>query len=176
MRHTRALVPGLLGFALALGGCDSKPPAVEKQPATAAALAAKPAPAGKVLVRPATVVPEAEDLRHDPTDRDPFLNPTQGKPPIIHPPPPGLKFPGYALDELKLTAIVDGPGTRARAMFRGPKGMGKLLGRGETLGKAAARIKAILSDRVVLQIRKGSDNNEQVADRVIKLETRGRKL
>lgn len=176
MIHERSMVPGVLVLALCLAGCDSDAPPLQEQPTGAAAVASRPA-AATLPVRPATVAPEAEEvLRHNPSDRDPFLDPARGKPPIINPPPPGLRFPGYSLDELKLTAIVDGPKTRARAMFRGPRGMGMLLGRGQTLGKSAARIKAILPDRVVLQIRKGSARDEQVADRVIRLESEGRKL
>ena len=168
----RLVVPGVLVLALALIGCGNKQPTVTKQPAPAATVASTPAPPGTLTGAPAPGPAEAretEELRHDPADRDPFLNPAEGgKPPII-PLPPGLKFPDCALDELKLTAIVDGPDTRARAMFRGPEGVGKLLGRGQTLGKTAARIKAILWDRVVLQIRKGKGRDQQTADLVVRM-------
>lgn len=60
-------------------------------------------------------------------------------------------------------------------MFRGPLGVGKLVERGETLGKAGARVKAILSDRVVLQLRRGEREHTQVADLVVRLrEQKGR--
>lgn len=58
----------------------------------------------------------------------------------------------FALDELKLVAIVSGDGMSSTAMFVDPTGMGVSVRRGEHLSKADALISRIAPDRVFLQI------------------------
>ncbi len=58
----------------------------------------------------------------------------------------------FALDELKLVAIISGDGLSPTAMFVDPTGMGVSVRRGEHLSKADALISRISADRVFLQI------------------------
>ena len=172
MIRGRWLVCGALMFALATQGCHGDEPTEGKQPEPQATVAAVPAPPAAPATVPAEATPErpVRSLPRRPDDRDPFLNPAVDvKPPDVIKPPPGVKFHQYALDELKLTAIVDGPDTQARAMFRGPTGVAASLGRGDRVSRAAARVKAILADRVVLTVSKGKDREQQAADLVIRL-------
>ena len=60
-------------------------------------------------------------------------------------------FSKYALEELTLIAVISGD-ANPRAMFRDPTGLGQTVKRGDYLGKSAARITKILSDRVVLEM------------------------
>ena len=61
-------------------------------------------------------------------------------------------FEKYALEELRLIAVVTG-GARPLAMFKDPGGLGRTVRRGDFVSKLGARVKNILSDRVVLEIR-----------------------
>jgi Tfp pilus assembly protein PilP len=77
-------------------------------------------------------------------------------------------LPRYAVDELKLIAVVTG-GARPRAMFRDPTGLGVTVKRGDYLGKNASKIKQILTDKVVLELTERSEDQNTQIDRVIDL-------
>lgn len=74
----------------------------------------------------------------------------------------------YALDELKLVAVVTG-GVRAQAMFRDPKGLGVTVKRGDYVSKSGGRVKQILPGRVVVEIKEQYEGGQKLADRVIEL-------
>jgi hypothetical protein len=63
--------------------------------------------------------------------------------------------PKYGLDELKLIAIATG-GTAPRAMFRDPTGFGVMVGRGEYVSKADAKVVRILSNSVMVEVAEDS--------------------
>ncbi len=77
----------------------------------------------------------------------------------------------YALDELKLIAIVAG-GERPWAMFRDPTGLGVTIKRGDYISKNAGRVKQILSDKVIVEIEEQSEDKSSLVDRVIDLHTK----
>lgn len=78
----------------------------------------------------------------------------------------------YALDELKLVAVVTG-GVRAQAMFRDPKGLGVTVKRGDYVSKSGGRVKQILPGRVVVEIKEQYEGGQKLADRVIELHGKG---
>jgi Tfp pilus assembly protein PilP len=77
-------------------------------------------------------------------------------------------LPRYALDELKLIAVVTG-GTRPRAMFRDPSGLGVSVKRGDYISKNAGKVKQILTDKVVVEIEEQAEDKNTLVDRVIDL-------
>jgi Tfp pilus assembly protein PilP len=62
----------------------------------------------------------------------------------------------FALDELKLIAIVGGEGAPAKAMFVDPGGMGVSVQRGDHVSKADALVTRIAPDRVFFQLEEDS--------------------
>jgi Tfp pilus assembly protein PilP len=92
-----------------------------------------------------------------PTTTDPFHNNISLFVPKVPTGPGGTqlksKLPAYAIEELKLVAIVVSPSDSGanRAMFVDSSGMGTSVVRGERLGKSAALVSRILSDRVLFE-------------------------
>ena len=74
----------------------------------------------------------------------------------------------YGLSELSLIAVVTGP-IRARAMFKDPTGLGISVKRGDYISKNEGRIKQILADKVIVELREQSEDQQKVGDRVIEL-------
>ena len=146
----------------------AKPPAEGKTPATAAKPGTPPgrpgtptaAPTGKQAVAQRLAVLRRKVLReedfaeNDEANRDPFRSyldtwierPTRIAPQVV----PAI-FAKYALEELTLIAVISGD-ANPRAMFRDPRGLGQTIKRGDYVGKSAARVTKILSDRVVLEM------------------------
>lgn len=77
-------------------------------------------------------------------------------------------LPRYALDELSLIAVITG-GIRPKAMFRDPTGLGVTVKRGDYISKSKGKIRRILSDKVIIEIKEQHEDTESKADRVIEL-------
>jgi Tfp pilus assembly protein PilP len=138
-----------------------KPPAPGAKPATPPAKPAAAAPTGadalaqRLAVLRRKVLREEDFAENDDANRDPFRSyldtwiernrPTSGTPIVT------AIFAKYSLEELTLIAVISGD-ANPRAMFRDPTGLGQTVKRGDYLGKSAARITKILSDRVVLEM------------------------
>ena len=96
-----------------------------------------------------------------------------------------IELAKYTLEELKLVAIVGPPtGTRRaapvatagsgytqwRAMFVDPKGTGVMVGRGEHISRADAKITRITGDRVYLELREDlGAGKTRLIERVLEL-------
>ena len=76
----------------------------------------------------------------------------------------------FALDELKLVAIVEGDGVTPRAMFVDPSGLGVNVVRGDHVSKADATVTRIAPDRVFFEIEEDAGNGKtRKAERVVEL-------
>lgn len=77
----------------------------------------------------------------------------------------------FALEELKLIAIVGGDGTRPKAMFVDPSGMGVAVVRGDHVGKVDALVSRIAPDRVFFQVeeRLGAAGKPKLTERMVEL-------
>ncbi|HEX4382138.1 MAG TPA: hypothetical protein VH083_04290 [Myxococcales bacterium] len=78
----------------------------------------------------------------------------------------------FALDELKLIAIVGGEGSPMKAMFvePSPPGAGVTVQRGDHLSKADALVTRIAPDRVFVQIEEDAGNGKvKTTERVLEL-------
>jgi Tfp pilus assembly protein PilP len=77
----------------------------------------------------------------------------------------------FALDELKLIAIVGGEGAPSKAMFVDPGGMGVAVQRGDHVSKADALVTRIAPDRVFFQIEEdtGAGGKPKTVERVREL-------
>jgi type IV pilus assembly protein PilP len=113
-----------------------------------------------------------DDFVESDTNRDPFRSYLQTfavQPPIVgkqH----KIVLQKFALDELKLVAIVQGDGVTPRAMFVDPSGMGVNVVRGDHVSKADATVERIAPDRVFFEIEEdaGSGKTKKV-ERVVEL-------
>jgi Tfp pilus assembly protein PilP len=136
-----------------------KPPAPGAKPATpggkpAAALSGREALAQRLAVLRRKVLREEDFAENDESNRDPFRSyldtwierPTRVATQVV----PAI-FAKYSLEELTLIAVISGD-ANPRAMFRDPTGLGQTIKRGDYVGKIAARVTKILSDRVVLEM------------------------
>ena len=75
----------------------------------------------------------------------------------------------FALEELRLIAIISGT-TNPRAMFRDPNGIGNIVHQGELVSRSEAKIKQILSDRVVFELQDETGGPEpRKVERVVML-------
>ncbi len=167
---TAALLASLL-----LYGCDNKkptpPPAPPPQqqpppPPPAAAPAAAEASAGEKAIELAD-----KDFVEGAANRDPFrsfLAEFNRPKRVAKKTERKVILPRYALDELKLIAVVTG-GTRPVAMFRDPTGLGVTVKRGDYISKNAGKVKHILTDRVVVELEEQSEDKSSLVDRVIDL-------
>jgi len=94
-----------------------------------------------------------EDFNESENNRDPFrsyLATFAVQPPVVtkqH----KIVLQKFALDELKLVAIVGGDGVTPRAMFVDPSGMGVNVVRGDHVSKADASVVRIAPDRVFFE-------------------------
>lgn len=129
------------------------PPAGKAPAAPAASPTGKEALAQRLAVLRRKVLREEDFAENDDSNRDPFRSyletwierPTRVTTQVV----PAI-FAKYALEELTLIAVISGD-ANPRAMFRDPTGLGQTIKRGDYVGKSAARVTKILSDRVVLE-------------------------
>jgi type IV pilus assembly protein PilP len=171
----------LIAVALLLAGCgDDKPPEQPKKKPAAAAPASSPVAA---LQKPVDQSKEAllvdvrkrqltkEDFTESEANRDPFrsfLSTFAVQVQVnrrVHP----VVLDKFALDELKLIAIVTGEGP-AKAMFVDPGGKGVAVSRGDHMSKADALVERIAPDRVYFRIDEDNGTDKPKAtERVIEL-------
>jgi len=179
----RLMLPGaaLAGLLLLLG-CDDGPPA-DKAEAKAeekkAEAPTKTAPVAGGPKKPIKLAKAEMDLKENDfieshNNRDPFhsfiLRVSSGSRRGSRQRKVVLKR--YALDELKLIAVVTGQ-ARPRAMFRDPKGLGVTVKRGDYISKSEGKVKQILSDKVIVEIEASAENRRSRSDTVIPLHTKG---
>ncbi|MCC6748608.1 MAG: pilus assembly protein PilP [Deltaproteobacteria bacterium] len=183
MRRVAILFCGVWAcLALAACGDDAKPPEAAPSPAPPPAGAppggappgAPPAAAAGEVKKPGRPELTDEDFVESPANRDPFHSylgefaaPVRRVAKIQR----KIILQRYALDELKLIAVVTGK-TRPVAMFRDPTGLGVPVKRGDYISKNAGRVKEIYSDRVVIEIQEQSEDRQTMADRVIELHSK----
>ena len=164
---------------LLVAACDDEPPpsAASRISASEAKLPVYPpsqqAAAGKKGQTAAKMTMELEekDFFEGANNRDPFrsfLAEFNRSPRKVSKQQRKVILPRYALDELKLIAVVTG-GIRPCAMFRDPSGLGVTVKRGDYISKSAGKIKQILSDKVVVEIEEQSEEKNSFVDRVIDL-------
>lgn len=159
-----AAAPAAGGAAPAAGGAAPAAPAVPAAPAAPATPGAKPNNPLDVL-QGATVTKEQiladvrkrqlvnEDFIESEANRDPFRNYLSSfAVQVVVNKQHKIILEKFALDELKLVAIISGEGMPPTAMFVDPTGMGVAVKRGEHLSKSDALISRISPDRVFLQI------------------------
>jgi type IV pilus assembly protein PilP len=175
------IVRGMLAASLALTACGEAANSPIPQGPKAA-----PAPAGSPVARlqgpPETpkesLLAEArkrvltkDDFTESDTNRDPFRSflqtfAVQTAVRTQH----EIKFQKFALDELKLIAVITGERGPARAMFIDPSGLGMTVGRGDHLSKADALITRIAPDRVFFRIEEDAGNEKpRIVERVLEL-------
>jgi Tfp pilus assembly protein PilP len=154
---------------LAFAAEPAKPPEAKPADKAAAAKPAAPAAPAKPAAAPASgpealaqrmavlrrkVLREEDFAENDDTNRDPFrsyLDTWIERGPRLTQSVVTAIFSKYALEELTLIAVISGD-ANPRAMFRDPTGLGQTVKRGDYIGKSAARITKILSDRVVIEM------------------------
>jgi type IV pilus assembly protein PilP len=159
--------------------CDDAPTGQSKEPwpqeNNPTASAPTPAPAAPVEevkeVAGVTIDLKEADFTEGPTNRDPFRSfisqfaqPTRRVVDAQH----KTILPRYSMDELKLIAVVTG-GTRPRAMFRDPTGLGVLVQRGDYISKSSSKIKQILFDKVIVEVTKQAEDKSTQSDQIIEL-------
>lgn len=113
-----------------------------------------------------------EDFLENDSNRDPFrsfLATFAVQPPIVskqH----KIVLQKFALDELKLVAIVAGDGVSPKAMFVDPSGMGVVVVRGDHVSKVDANVVRVAPDRVFFQYEEDLGNGKtRTVERVIEL-------
>ena len=180
----RFVLLSFLSAGLLLGCDDPKPkPPTSKRPGAGRRRGRRPPPrrppnAAAAVHRKAKPLELAEpDFLASPTNRDPFksylgefITPQRRVAKLQR----NVKLQRYALDELRLIAVVTGQ-TRARAMFRDPKGLGVAVKRGDYISKSGGRVKQILPGKVVVEIQEQLEGGQKMADRVIDLHPKGEK-
>jgi len=179
-----AAPPAAGGAAPAGGGTAASPAGGGAAPAQAAAASA-PATGAVAPLKPAAPVSKDslladvrkrqltnEDFVESDTNRDPFrsyLATFAVQPPIVgkqH----KIVLQKFALDELKLVAIVQGDAVQPKAMFLDPSGMGVLILRGDHVSKADATVVRIAPDRVFFQIEEDAGSGKtKTVERVVEL-------
>jgi type IV pilus assembly protein PilP len=113
-----------------------------------------------------------EDFVESDNNRDPFRSylSTFGGGPIVTHPQHKIVLEKFALDELKLVAIVGGEGVPPRAMFLDPSGKGITVSRGEHMSKADATITRIAPASVFFEIEEDMGGGKtRTVERVIEL-------
>jgi hypothetical protein len=115
----------------------------------------------------------SEDFRESPANRDPFRSflSTFASQVINVKPQHRILAEKFALEELKLIAIVTGSDMQARAMFTDPSGGGVTLVRGDHVSKADALVERVAPDRVFFQLEEdlGSGAKPKLVERVVEL-------
>lgn len=165
---------GLVG-SLALGCDDKKPtppaPPPKQQPPPGQPPPPPPAAGAAEASSDKTIELTDKDFMEGAANRDPFrsfLAEFNRPKRIAKKTERKVILPRYALDELKLIAVVTG-GTRPVAMFRDPSGLGVTVKRGDYISKNAGKVKHILTDRVVVELEEQSEDKSALVDRVIDL-------
>jgi hypothetical protein len=115
----------------------------------------------------------SEDFKESPENRDPFRSflSTFATQVVNVKPQHRILAEKFALEELKLIAIVTGSEMPARAMFVDPTGAGVTLVRGDHVSKVDALVERVAPDRVFFQLEEdlGSGGKPKIVERVIEL-------
>lgn len=185
---SRARLLGL-GLALALGaGCSDEPPHRPPPPPSPAPKAAPAAPPGSPVAALQPGIDQSkeallaevrkrqltsDDFKESPSNRDPFRSflTTFAAQVVNVKPQHRILLDKFALEELKLIAIVGGNGTQPRAMFVDPTGTGVSVVRGDHVSKADALVKRIAPDRVFFQLEEdlGTGGKPRLTERMVEL-------
>jgi hypothetical protein len=115
----------------------------------------------------------SEDFRESPANRDPFRSflSTFASQIVNVKPQHRIVAEKFALEELKLIAIITGSDMQARAMFTDPSGAGVTLVRGDHVSKSDALVERVAPDRVFFQVEEdlGSGAKPKLVERVVEL-------
>jgi Tfp pilus assembly protein PilP len=112
------------------------------------------------------------DFKESPTNRDPFRSflTTFAAQVVNVKPQHRILLDKFALEELKLIAIVGGNGTRPKAMFVDPTGTGVAVVRGDHVSKVDALVSRIAPDRVFFQLEEDLGGGKpKLTERVVEL-------
>jgi Tfp pilus assembly protein PilP len=114
-----------------------------------------------------------DDFKESPTNRDPFRSflTTFASQVINVKPQHRIILEKFALEELKLIAIIGGNGTQPKAMFVDPTGMGVTVVRGDHVSKVDALVTRVAPDRVFFQMEEdlGAGGKPKQTERVVEL-------
>jgi Tfp pilus assembly protein PilP len=114
-----------------------------------------------------------DDFKETATNRDPFRSflSTFATQVVNVKPQHRILLDKFALEELKLQAIVGGNGLQPKAMFVDPTGTGQSVVRGDHVSKADALVTRVAPDRVFFQIEEdlGAGGKPKVIERVVEL-------
>jgi type IV pilus assembly protein PilP len=115
----------------------------------------------------------SDDFKESPENRDPFRSflSTFATQVVNVKPQHRIVAEKFALEELKLIAIVTGSDMQARAMFTDPTGGGVTLVRGDHVSKADALVERVAPDRVFFQLEEdlGAGGKPKLIERVVEL-------
>jgi Tfp pilus assembly protein PilP len=114
-----------------------------------------------------------DDFKETPTNRDPFRSflTTFATQVVNVKPQHRILLEKFALEELKLIAIVGGNGTQPKAMFVDPTGTGITVIRGDHVSKVDALVTRVAPDRVFFQLEEdlGAGGKPKLTERVVEL-------
>jgi Tfp pilus assembly protein PilP len=114
-----------------------------------------------------------DDFKESATNRDPFRSflTTFATQVVNVKPQHRILLEKFALEELKLIAIVGGNGTQPKAMFVDPTGTGITVIRGDHVSKADALVTRVAPDRVFFQLEEdlGAGGKPKLTERVVEL-------
>jgi Tfp pilus assembly protein PilP len=114
-----------------------------------------------------------DDFKESPTNRDPFRSflTTFAAQVVNVRPQHRILLEKFALEELRLIAIVGGNGTQPKAMFVDPTGTGITVVRGDHISKSDALVTRVAPDRVFFQVEEdlGAGGKPKLIERVIEL-------
>jgi Tfp pilus assembly protein PilP len=115
----------------------------------------------------------SDDFKESPSNRDPFRSflTTFATQVINVKPQHRILLEKFALEELKLIAIVGGNGETPKAMFVDPTGMGVTVVRGDHVSKVDALVTRVAPDRVFFQLEEdvGNGGKPKLSERVVEL-------
>ncbi len=169
--RTAIVILTLATFALLLG-CEDPPPPPAPPPPKMEPLPTKPAVTTEEAAKQAEMALTEKDFLERVDNRDPFrsfIAMFQATKTRYVGSQVKVKMRRYALDELKLIAVIAGPTVRPIAMFRDPAGLGVTVKRGDYISKSMGKIKQILNDKVIVTIEQSMDDTSSKSDRVIDL-------
>jgi Tfp pilus assembly protein PilP len=183
-RLTWALPLVLAPFVVTLGCGDEKPSGTPQPPPPrpAAAPPGSPVAAAQPGVEQSKEALLAEvrkrqltsdDFKESASNRDPFRSflTTFATQVINVKPQHRIVLEKFALEELKLIAIIGGNGETPKAMFVDPTGMGVTVVRGDHVSKVDALVARVAPDRVFFQMEEdvGNGGKPKLSERVVEL-------
>jgi Tfp pilus assembly protein PilP len=114
-----------------------------------------------------------DDFKETAANRDPFRSflTTFATQVVNVKPQHRILLEKFALEELKIIAIVGGNGTQPKAMFVDPTGTGITVVRGDHVSKVDALVTRVAPDRVFFQLEEdlGTGGKPKLTERVVEL-------